>query len=404
MKKKIVVTLVASLCLFMLCACGKGKETPESESSHSETYEEMKTEVETESFETEESSEEVGGFRLVEPSDEIVNSTIEQNIVQVYDVVAKLNGTYTVGDFYKAISDSTGYEISFDGNLSEVSLIEPIILYVGNVTVQYVTVCDNDNEAICELTIVNNSEDYRKLFDCPIVAITPKEGKHALNFFYAGNLCAGSFERNLTKAAKELPEYAERLSQYPTLNYDEISTYLANQGYPGVECSGNVYEILGLSGESSFEFQGKVYYPAKKILLEVDLTTATCSAVYCTVKYEPGEEMVDYIRTLEELPDERVRELEAYIQNNIINGVSGSPKLIGYGYMDDGWDSGVIMVYKTDSSRYVAVNTCAYRRYDGDISIEPKKITSENIYTSLGELSMYELYGEPVKKYSIPSE
>lgn len=396
MKKKALLFLVGCLCAASLTGCGKSRMEKVTEflqrdlEISREEAEDIAELFEEEDFEEEKSDkkekkskkeEKNSQYDLVEVSDEIVNSTIMDSIIQIYDAVIPIDGSMTLGEVRQAIDDVTGFDVKLGSNQSEDSLVEAGL--------SGVSFEDEDGEPICYFTCVNPTNAPMKLVDCPVISFSAGHGIHSLNTFYPGNICDGTNSYPFLQNT-ESPEYLERLKTYPTLKYEEIQAFLEAQGAEDVTFYNGTFSFEYLTKKPEYEEDGEAMYPSVTVKLSVDMSTAKCVSVYFDKSWYPADShWLSYnVETLGELTDEQLDKLENDMQEARKEQIDEPIRLYGSIY-EEGSMSGLHIISQTQSGQFLCDDVSVYMTYDGNIdhgTIQEYSFFSPETYSSIDEL------------------
>ena len=279
MTKKVIAILLTITSVIGLVGCGKAE--PQKEVSEQEYYKKQVAETMQESEEIEETKsikpegeertnlEDIitgDEVKLVEALPEIKESKVSDQIVQVYNAILPIDGSITVGKMMELLTEGYGSELTISELYTPDGLATPG-MYNGS----SVDIFNDKNEAICQFSYYNAANVDVALEDCVVTAIYPEtENEHALNFFYAGNMCAGIFEYNVKEYCPQA--YAKRAIDYPELDIDSIHEYLEEKGFSRVETITNEYSWgtterrvhAGIEcGKLAYQKEGKDQYAYK---------------------------------------------------------------------------------------------------------------------------------------------
>ena len=301
MKKKVVAAILATvLSLSAFTGCGKSeteKMADQLQKDYGMSEEEAQFAAEVaqeikesagESDKTEEEQEEavelspeeerIASYKLVEPKSEIVNSKMGDPIIQVEDQIIPMDGSITVAELIDILKNTYDFDIkvTMGGKDDEVTG-DSITTNQGGI-IGIISICDDFGNGFLNVKYAIESETPVKIYDCPVMmidmnGIVNHYNVYSLNIFYAGNICAGTY--NPLPAVEETDIYKERMAQYPKLKADEIEGYLEKQGLE--------YELSGTSYKVSYNYgkriQGSIYTynPQRTVIFFVDNSTGLCT-------------------------------------------------------------------------------------------------------------------------------
>ncbi|MGN0316990.1 MAG: hypothetical protein ACI4E1_03535 [Lachnospira sp.] len=373
MKRKILIVSLALVC-FMMVGCGKKDELAdyyenelgidrEDAEELADEFAEMNYDEEDYTYEEEASSP----ITLVSPSDEIVNSKITDMLVQVNNVVIPLDGTMTMQACFDALQADFGNTLSLDKNTLSIEKGKILEGLVDPKNLDYANVIDENENVICCLRYYNATNQTAKVSDCLVVDVNDpgRYEIYSLNFFYSGNICAGT-SFNVYDDIRELEEYKQRLEEYPLLTYDTVPAYLETQDYPNVVFEKNSYYV----GYKAYYYEtnpicqveGKDIYKKVEMLFAISEETSECTGYVRSIGFGEGDEIADYMFP----PLEKCREIDISDIDELGKAaLSENANLVAY-YITYG-DSGLI--YQMDDGTYSGVEMDILRLYNGGLSI-----------------------------------
>lgn len=259
MKKAFII--IGLVCSLVVVGCGKKTEMKEVGKSDQITEDQSANDEEIgEESNDEKSSGEskTSSFELVEPTEEIKNSKVTDEIVQIGNVVLPNDLSLTVGQAMELLQkDGEVVLKEEDENESVGPLRTEKIVLIRPL---------NDNPDrnpesywLCGLDIYNDSEESKSIKDCLILNIYHTlELPHNLNFFYAGGV--NGVEQILDDRHKYFEEYKDvvnqRWNEYP---YREMTTDQAR------EMARKMAQDAGLECEES-DTQFVMYHTSPEVL------------------------------------------------------------------------------------------------------------------------------------------
>lgn len=391
--KKAVCMIVVIATLGMIGGCGKTEKDKLAEQYREElglskeeadAMADFAMEIQEDEEETKKAAEQalearedsVSSFKLEDPKSEIVNSKAGDLIVQFEDFIISLDGSMTVADVKNAAEHYCGYEVSVtDGGSTEYTE-ESIESKAG---FKRVCIKDEAGKSMVYLTCYADADNGPvSVFECPVYEVSDGDDLYALNLFYAGNICAGTYTND--KTVKESETYLKRTVDYPALKYDEVEDYLKSQGMEytySTKLGSNTPVHTGecLMGESA---GGK--YRLVEYEFEVDEATASCKSFRIDNSYQDGDSTYKYVKDFNEIPED----LWPSIMNDVDMALADewfyegtSAELVGYfdktitedsSYASD---HNFIMVFKTDKDEYFEEEGLyVSMNYDGEIVYE----------------------------------
>lgn len=265
------VLLPIILVSLLLTACAKegvgadavvSEEPKISEANLTESLEEEISEEIAEEPEADKTAEEgkiEEGYTLVEVSEAIKNSSLEDNIYQVGEAVFDLNQGLTLKNVFDTLAGIYG----------------DIEVYVGNEVVRESYMINAENEfdgcffycairkkfgdTLCNITLLCEEEEINA-YDAKVIELEAPNGKECLNFFYSGNLCAAPLLNPTPMIIEGREAYKMRLKDYPKFKKDQWEDFknrVINQNVTAWEETENSYTLKVSTG---LEIDGKNFY------------------------------------------------------------------------------------------------------------------------------------------------
>ena len=237
--KKLFLTVILCSCLSLLTACGGKDDVTElaedygfSKSEVKEIQEQLNEsgDIETafDDNDNEVADSEEHSFELVEVSDAIKNSHLEDDIVQVGNVVLKNDASLSIQDIISALKGQWKEIRIVDKNRNEVTgntLMQPG-QYTNTLNLETLYVYNEYENELCTLYISNTTGEMINMMDALVVDIRqPMTGMESLNFFYPGNVCA-ILTASYSQDKKESEAYLARLAEYPNMKYTDWDSWL----------------------------------------------------------------------------------------------------------------------------------------------------------------------------------
>lgn len=403
MKKKMIVALLCSLVVSSLTGCGKTRvdKTAEAYEEYGFTKEEARelAELENEFYEENKEWEEQyakqvaeeealaqeaeDSFRLCEVSDEIKNSTVYDEIVQVGDIVLPNDGSLTVKDVVERLSVQgpvTVYE--GDDEITADSLVNPTNMYLGSYTIR-----DEYNNDLCSVNYVNLSEDIANAFDCIVADISYPiySSPNILNFFYPGNICPAVF--NASSDVRALSAYEQRVSEYKEMTYQSIEEDLKSLGAKNISFLSDTYlkiykyEFSVYSKKPVYQKAGQEpYYRKTSYSFFVDLNTAKISSFGTTSQYNSADAISMELTDLSLITPEVTTQLEEYVNEEFTKSFEDladeSVEIVGYYTVEGFYGDECMAVCLTDRGTYEPIKFSLLEYFDGSLGV------SNNISTS----------------------
>lgn len=363
MKRKILIVSLALIC-FMMVGCGKKDELAdyyenelgidrEDAEELADEFAEMNYDEEDYAYEEEEAS----AVTLVSPSDEIVNSKITDMLVQVNNVVIPLDGTMTMQACFDALQADFGNVLSLDKGKTLDGL-------ANSYDLDSLAIIDENKNKVCYLHYYNGTDNPVKLSDCMVVYVEdPGVSEiYSLNFFYSGNICAGSFIAD--KDIMELDEYTKRIEEYPILSYDTVPAYLETQGFSNVEFdeSSSVYRISFIDSNVVGQMNGEDAYREFEISFGINRNTSNCRGITHFFSINQASAIAN--GSITRLENEKDIMTMDELAKTVL---SEDAEMVAYYSYYYGFSPCLCLIYQMHDGTYTGVETRVYRLYNGEI-------------------------------------
>lgn len=387
MKKKMIVALLCSLVVSSLTGCGKTRvdKTAETYEEYGFTKEEARelAELENEFYEENKEWEEQyakqvaeeealaqeaeDSFRLCEVSDEIKNSTVYDEIVQVGDIVLPNDGSLTVRDLVDRLSINGPVKIlENDKEITADSLVNP----TGSMLGRY-AVADEYNNELCSILYINATSNIANAFDSIVVNITAPyvQSPNILNFFYPGNICPAVF--TVFPEVKELPAYEKRVSEYKEMTYQSVEDDLKALGAKNIEVNDMKYTFYVYSKKPVYQQEGEEpSYRRISYSFHVNMDTAKVTSfdvgTSCASADSKSFLLNDFSVMTPELKSQLEEKITAELAYSYRDLADESVEVVGY-YLKEYFDKyDCVAVCLTDRGTYEPVTFSIYENYRGE--------------------------------------
>lgn len=427
-KKTLVVLLIGMMIVSVFTGCGKTKEQKYSEQLQRElglTKEEademagiaaaMEEAEKAEEERIKKEKEEKSSFKLVEPSPEIINSKITDPIVQVGNAVIPNDGSLTIGELKDILEKESGAKtvIAYDGHnpnrldmnfrmpeFTEASLVKSTYYDCG----YYVAYKDENDNEICRAIYVNDTDVPIAAFDCKIACIYAPSGisMNILNFFYAGNICAGTYA--IISDIRTTDAYKERISEYPAMTYQNVEECLLAAGAERVyNINNDTFQVYEYSKLDDFDEK----YRCKEYYFLVDMNTSLVNEIRYSFKIDSASGCVERnVLDISLIDSEIISNIETFASKELSdewfkNKADSKVTVDGFFIVKEGYSEFICVVCYTDRGTYEPISIELHRQFDGKYSAERNyninRNSSDEPFTSAEEI--IEEYGADFNDY-----
>lgn len=353
MKRQVLFICVMALST-TLVACGNKKTDDEKE------LDEIRSELYDDGDEDDYSEDKIASIKLVEASDEIKNSILTDEIVQVSNSVLPTDGTMTVGEIVGKLEAENDFTILFEDDMNQNSLVETIRYTLPGISL----INSSNNEEICRITYINTNSAPINFYECKVVSIDDpgQYSIESLNFFYPGNICYGTYICSDDIIATK--EYETRIKDYPVLEYSEIIPFLSKNGIDIKE------EEMGEEINFDFACENPAYceddvdmYKEINCTLHVDMATAKCKNIRFWNAYWGGNMLYKKVKDTSELPSDfletcKEEAIQKYM-NSIYYDGSESAEVVGAFALNS----------RDDFAFIIKTSNGAYKREDYSVNL-----------------------------------
>ena len=377
MVREKVTTVVLALSVVMaatcLIGCGNSKVDVAAEQYEKElgmSKEEAKEYAEFFYGEEQETEDEEVKVNLIDATPEIKNSKITDPLVQVQGAVIPTNGNMTIGEAKEAISKTCDFNLLIKSEQSEQTadaLIEPFKIINCSI--------ENENgDVLAQFGVVNDNENSNKFYDAKVVTASAESSSvESLNFFYAGNICAGIYP--LLGDMKETKAYKERLKEYQPLTNDDVTDFLKSQGLNNIPFVDDIYltgywiEIL--SNIPCYKCdQGEDMYAYTRMYIAIDKSNASVTNIGKNVAFSTLGTYAYNITSLDGLTAddyETIRQAGVEeLTDEFTDKADADAKLIAV-WNHDPSDKDFNFIFLTDRDEYVTVTILLHRNFGGTV-------------------------------------
>lgn len=386
MKRKYMITVCVVLAV-LLTGCGSRKDRLSDEyqqmwgmsKEEADEMAEMMDEALAEEEEMAKSQAEeqkkkeasLDAITLVGASKEIKSSKLGDDLIQIGDVVVKTDGSLTVGELNKELQACFNSKlVSGNEEVTDVSLENATSF--GTPFVSILSVKDEAENPICSIKYINPTDSTINIFDCVVVGMEPNDySLYSLNFFYPGNICAGTYSSQKNVLDSDL--YQERISSYPAFTFQNAESEFTKAGAENINGTGSFWNFATISKAPIFTFAGKEYYKKTTYSYQIDTNSALVNKFQVKEDYYDGDAVVGNLSDFSTITDEQRHELEGYcsafLSDWFMDRTNSSVEIIGY-FLDE--HSDCIAICKTDRDTFEPVKFVYEQHFDGSTIIEER--------------------------------
>ena len=401
MKKCLYALLITITILLVVTGCGKTRQEKVSEEYQKEyglskeeadelaefedmMYQEALADAEKDAERAEKKEESEDAFKLYEASDEIKESTVNDAIVQIRNVVVKTDGSLTVKELYDALNKDGSVTIKKGGDeVTDSSL--------ANSGVHSCYIVDEFDYGLCDLDFVNETEAPANIMDCKVINVTaPQYSDNVLNFFYPGNICAGIYSDN--DSVKETEWYEKRISEYLPMTYQDATDILTQKGAENVKFYIEEYSFYVYMNEPIYVEEGKK--PIWKVInyrYHVDMNTASVDRISVSVEYDKADMANENIEDFSVIKNNGLIDMlrtecidRMLLLSKFDRTLKESIDILGYYNEKDAFSNPYKVICITDEGYYQALTFSMSKHFDG--SYEFWVSPNSDTYSSLEEL------------------
>ena len=376
MKKKVVAAILATvLSLSAFTACGKSEteklaDQLQKDYGMSEEEAQFAAEVAQElagdSDGSEDPKEEESiSIKLAEPKSEIVNSDLNDLIVQVEDNIIPTDGSMTVKEVLDTLKSSYDFDFKALIDMGREDLTGDSLIS-GNYFSSYVRVEDPEGDTILDMWyLIENTDKPSVIYDQKVCGIEVGDacGIYALNVFYPGNICPAIY--NIRDKYKETEEYKGRLSQYPLIKYAELESFVQSKGVPYEFAKGGTEVTATTIWEKPVKHDDEDYYVQVEYRFAVNESAGAVDNIFLNNTGKRGTDTLKTITDPKDLPEEEFNSIKEELAQKVVENFytkGTSAEAVGY-VSRDGF---FCMVFKTDLDEYmICSSTQISKCYDG---------------------------------------
>ena len=371
----VVLALSVVMAATCLIGCGNSKADLAAKQYEKElgmSKEEAKEYAEFFYGEEQETEDEEVKVNLIDATPEIKNSKITDPLVQVQGAVIPTNGNMTIGEAKEAISKTCDFNLLIKSEQSEQTadaIIEPFKIINCSI--------ESDNGVILALfQVVSDSENSNKFYDAKVVAANAEtSGEESLNFFYAGNICAGIYPQ--LGVMKEAKAYQERMKEYQPLTNNDVTDFLKGQGLNNIPFVDDIYltgywiEILSTNPCYKSD-QGEDMYAYTRMYISIDKSNASVTNIGKNVIFSTSDAFAFNITSLDGLTADDYEMIKQAgveeLTDDFTDKADADAKLIASCNHDPS-DNEFQFIFLTDRNTYVTVSIPLSRLFDGSVGI-----------------------------------
>lgn len=308
---KFFLLLVIVLCGILLSACGKKSEAELALEKEAEALSEtwgipmdqaremakelMAVEAEYEAeynanLEEKNAAKEevIDALELVKMDKRIAQSKMGEPIIQVYDAVLELNGKMTVGEVFSEVEKNISIPVTLADNYS--NAIDEGAILDGNTSLKTYNILDQNNDVVCQLTVINPNDDYISVKEGKVIDITSYGMNiHALNCFYSGGVIPQVYKEIDIDNEKLKEAFEDRLEELGgTVRYDEIESFLEKHGCSFIKPSSDGFYSTVFYGDNPIQIGGNKGYIKRDIEIKFNKSSGNMTDI--NFKYETAVE------------------------------------------------------------------------------------------------------------------
>lgn len=311
----------------------------------------------------------IDALELVPMDKRIEQSKMGDPIIQVYGAVLELNGKMTLGEVFSEVEKNISIPVTLVDNNS--NSVDDGGILDGATSLKNYKILDQNNDVVCQLTVINPNDDYISVKEGKVIDITTYGMNiHALNCFYSGGVIPSVYKEIDLDNEKLKEAFETRLEEMGgTVRYDEIENFLEKHGCSFIKPSSDGYYSTVFYGDNPIQIGGNKGYIKRDIETKFNKSSGNMTDI--DYKYETaveqtlgsgvtlfmsGETNVYY---LDEIPDDVWKKVEEKAKESFTEGlwsVAGDGKLIAAAnFIKGNYSEEIDLIFLTDNNTYVDV-------------------------------------------------